>query len=137
MSLSEVNEFAIIVSSLLALALGSIWYSPLLFGKLWQRAANLSEADLEFSRPLLTRSLIVGFLSNVVVMYVIASLLRLMEVAKSSPVSLAGFLIALFGASVASMVMWEKKSLMYFVIHVGYGILIVLVGITVLALWPW
>ncbi len=131
------NELAIIVSSLLALALGSIWYSPFLFGKLWQRAANLSDADLQFSRSLIARSLIVGFLSNVVLMYVIASLLRLVDEAGFSRASLAGFLIALLGASVASMVIWEKKSLMYFVIHVGYGILIVLVGTAVLALWPW
>ncbi len=137
MSLSLVNELAIVVSALLALAVGSIWYSPLLFGKLWQQAANLSDAELEFSHSLLTRSLIVGFLSNVVLMYVIASLLRVVEEARFSPVLLAVFLIALFGASVASQVMWEKKSLMYFVIHVGYGILIVLVGTTVLTLWPW
>jgi hypothetical protein len=137
MDLSHVNELAIIVSSLLALALGSIWYSPLVFGKLWQRAANLTDADLEFSRPLLIRSLVVGFLSNIVFMYVIASLLRIGETAEFSAPSLAGLLIALLGASVASMVVWEKKSLAYFVIHVGYGVLIVLVGTAVLALWPW
>ncbi len=135
--LSEVNELAILVSALLALALGSIWYSPLVFGKHWQRAAELTDADLEFTRPALMRSLIVGFLSNVVVLYVIATFLRLSEQSGMTNGTLALLLIGLFGASVASMVMWEKKGCMYFLIHVGYGMLVVLVGITVLSLWPW
>jgi hypothetical protein len=132
-----VNELAILVSALLALALGSIWYSPLVFGKHWQRAADLTDSDLEFSRTALLRSLVVGFLSNIVVMYVIASFLRLTEITDFSRGELAVALVGLLGASIASMVVWEKKSLMYFLIHMGYAVLVVLVGITVIALWPW
>ncbi len=135
--LSEVNELAIVVSALLALALGSIWYSPLVFGKHWQRAAELTDTDLELSRLSLLRSLIVGFISNGVVLYVIATFLRLAEPSAMTRGTLAALLIGLFGASVASMVVWEKKSLMYFCIHVGYGVIVVLVGITVISLWPW
>lgn len=135
--LSEVNELAIVVSALLSLALGSIWYSPLVFGKHWQRAAGLTDADLELSRFSLMRSLIVGFLGNLIVLYVIATLLRVAEVTEMARGTLALILIGLFGASVASMVVWEKKGLMYFFIHVGYGVLVVLVGITILSLWPW
>jgi hypothetical protein len=135
--LSEVNELAILVSALLALALGSIWYSPLVFGKYWQRAASLTDADLEFTRPALARSLVIGFLSNVVVLYVIAAFLRLAEQSDMSNGMLATLLVGLFGSSVASMVVWEKKKFIYFLIHVGYGVLVVLVGITVLSLWPW
>jgi hypothetical protein len=137
MILSEVNEFAILVSALLTLALGSIWYSPLVFGKHWQRAAELADDDLVFSQAELLRSLFVGFVSNLTVMYVIALMLRQAGENHASLKGVALSLIALFAAFVASMVVWEKKSGMYFSIHVGYGILVVLVGCSVLSLWPW
>jgi hypothetical protein len=135
--LAGVNELAVLVSALLALALGSIWYSPLVFGKQWQRAAALSDADLELSRGALIRSLLVGLLSNVVVMFVIGKFLYIAERADVVRGELALLLIALLAASAASMVVWEKKRLMYFIIHMGYGVLVVLVGSTVMALWPW
>lgn len=132
-----VNELAVLASALVALALGSIWYSPLVFGTHWQRAANLSERDLELSHGALIRSLLVGLVSNVIIMYVIAVFLRATALTALTYSELAILLIGLFSAGIASMVAWEKKRIMYFVIHVGYGILVVTVGVLTLSLWPW
>lgn len=40
------NVFAIIVGTLAAFALGSLWYSPVLFGKPWMEALGLKDEDL-------------------------------------------------------------------------------------------
>jgi len=39
----QVNLIAVLVCGVASLVLGGAWYSPLLFGKAWQRAAGLSD----------------------------------------------------------------------------------------------
>ena len=39
----QVNLIAVLVCGVASLVLGAIWYSPVLFGKIWQRAAGLSD----------------------------------------------------------------------------------------------
>lgn len=38
-----VNLIAVLVCGVASLALGGLWYSPVLFGKVWQRSAGLSD----------------------------------------------------------------------------------------------
>ncbi|NNK34276.1 MAG: DUF1761 domain-containing protein, partial [Xanthomonadales bacterium] len=43
-----------LIAALSAFILGGLWYSPLLFGKAWQREAGLSDEQLARSNKLLT-----------------------------------------------------------------------------------
>ncbi len=42
----DLNYFAILVGTLAFFAVGGLWYSPLLFAKIWQRTVGLSDSDL-------------------------------------------------------------------------------------------
>ncbi len=135
--MSEVNEIAVLTASLLALALGSIWYSPLVFGRHWQKSVGLTDTDLTISNPVLVKSLAVALLSNGAVLFVIAHLVRLRDTYSFSNIELGVSITILLVASVANMVVWEKRSFMYFLIHLGYALLIVCMGIVVFTYWPW
>ena len=39
--LSDLNWLAVIVATLVYFAIGGLWYSPILFGKAWQRASGM------------------------------------------------------------------------------------------------
>jgi uncharacterized protein YjeT (DUF2065 family) len=43
---SQVNWLAVAVAASLTFVLGGVWYSPLLFGRAWQRLAGLSDAQV-------------------------------------------------------------------------------------------
>ena len=45
----EVNWIAIVVAAVGSFVLGGLWYSPVLFGKAWQREAGLTDEKL--TRP--------------------------------------------------------------------------------------
>jgi glucan phosphoethanolaminetransferase (alkaline phosphatase superfamily) len=135
--MTNINELAVIVTSLLAIALGSIWYSPLVFGAYWQKAAGLTEEDLALTKSELSRSLIVAFVSNMIVLFVIAHLVRIGTSFDIPRLHLAGALIVLIGASIASMVVWEKRPFLYFAIHTGYAALVIGMGVVVISYWPW
>ena len=42
-----VNWISVIVAALAAFAIGGLWYSPLLFSKVWQHESKLSDADIK------------------------------------------------------------------------------------------
>jgi len=43
---SKINYLAVFVAALSTFVLGGLWYSPLLFGKVWMRVNNFSESDV-------------------------------------------------------------------------------------------
>lgn len=42
----EINLLAVLVAAAASFVLGGLWYSPLLFGRAWQRETGLSDAQL-------------------------------------------------------------------------------------------
>ncbi len=135
--MTAINELAVIVTSFLAIALGSIWYSPLVFGAQWQKVAGLTDADLLLSKFELARSLAVAFFANVVVFTVIAYLIRAAALFDMSRIELAVTLSALIVAALTSMAVWEKRSLAYVLIHAGYATFMIAIGVGVISYWPW
>ena len=47
MDLSKINYLAVLVAALSTFILGGLWYSPMLFGKVWMRANNFTDANLQ------------------------------------------------------------------------------------------
>ena len=47
MDFSTINYFAVVAAAVSTFVLGGLWYSPMLFGKAWMRANNLTDADLQ------------------------------------------------------------------------------------------
>ncbi len=49
LNFSDINWLSVIVSALAAFAIGGLWYSPVLFSKVWQREVKLSDEDIKDS----------------------------------------------------------------------------------------
>ena len=45
--MGEVNLLAVLVSGVAAMVIGALWYSPLLFGKLWMNGMGFTEAKMK------------------------------------------------------------------------------------------
>jgi hypothetical protein len=43
----EINYLAVVTAAVACFLLGGLWYSPVLFGKAWQREAGLSDAQVK------------------------------------------------------------------------------------------
>jgi len=52
-----INHLAVFVCALLSLAVGALWYSPVLFFKAWQKETGLSDEQVAKANPLKTYSL--------------------------------------------------------------------------------
>jgi len=130
----EFNLWAVLVAALASFLLGGLWYSPLLFAKVWQREAGLTDAQLQNANM----GMIFGL---AFVLCLIASFVFALFLGPRPPLALglgAGFAAGLcwVSASFGVNYLFERKSLKLFLINGGYHTLqFTLIGL-ILALWP-
>ncbi len=120
-SFQTLNWIAISASTLLSFIVGSLWYSPILFGKLWQSEAGLSDEKLKNGNM----GLIFGgaFILIFISMFNLAMFLG--PKADLSFGMMAGFLTG-FGwvaTSIGVLYLFERRSLKLFFINAGYHII--------------
>jgi len=133
----SINEVAVLVSTILAIAVGSIWYSPLLFGKPWMRAVGITEEDVEISKYKMPKLIAISTITSLVALLVVSQFINISDESTKSIMYIAMLLITLFGAFTVSSVIWEKKPISYWLINLGYMAVVVFGGVAVIGYWPW
>lgn len=114
-----INHFAVVICAVANLALGALWYSPILFYRGWLSETGLSEEQLAQSSPIKTYGL--AFIFALVMSYNLAFYL---SDASTTAVwgAMAGFLAG-FGWSTlifAVIALFEQRSWKYIFINGGY-----------------
>jgi Protein of unknown function (DUF1761) len=131
--MNGINLWAVLAAAVAAFALGGLWYSPALFGRVWQREARLSDADLAARNPARTFGL--AFLLSLVAAFVFGMFL-------GPHPSLALGLGAGFAAGLAWVTasfginyLFERRSVTLFLVNGGYHTLqFTLYGVLIAAL---
>lgn len=130
----EINWIAVVVAAVGSMVLGGLWYSPALFGKVWQREAGLTDEQLKKGNMarIMGLSLLLAFLAA----WNFANFLgpRPSLVFGTMVGASAGLLWV--GASFGINYLFERKSFKLFAVNAGYHTLqFALIGL-VLALLP-
>jgi hypothetical protein len=129
----EVNYLAVLAAAAATFALGGLWYSPALFGKVWQREAGVTEEKMKSANM----GLIFGL---TFVLALIAAWVFALFLGPRPPMALglgAGFSAGLcwVAASLGINYLFERKSLKLWLINGGYHTLqFTIIGL-ILALW--
>ncbi|HBK56200.1 MAG TPA: DUF1761 domain-containing protein [Xanthomonadales bacterium] len=130
----EFNIWAVLTAAIASFVLGGLWYSPILFGRAWQRETGLSDAQINSGNMALIFGL--AFVLSLAAAFVFA-----MFLGPRPPLALglgAGASAGLFWVSSSFGInyLFERKSLKLFLINGGYHTLqFTLIGL-ILALWP-
>lgn len=131
----NVNLWAVLVSGVVASAIGMLWYSPAVFGNIWLKESGITpnEADKKNMWWLMLANLV----ASLITIFVLA---RLAELTSSTTVAsvLALAVVVWIGfiAMIAiTAVIWEKKPLKVYFINVGYWLVALLISGVILALW--
>jgi len=114
----HVNLIAVLACGVASLLLGGLWYSPVLFGKLWQRSAGLSDEQAKSGNM----GLIFGgaFVLSLIAAYVFG-----MFLGQSMPLTGAvgaGFAAGLcwVAASFGTNYLFERRPLSLWLVNGGY-----------------
>lgn len=113
----DVNWLAVLAATVAAFVLGGLWYSPVLFGKAWQKAAGLSDETLKAGNP----AVIFG---GAFVLAFIASAMFAMFIGPMTlgPAAAAGFAAGLCWVATSFGIngLFERKPLALTLINGGY-----------------
>ena len=128
-----VNWFAVIAAALSMFVIGGLWYSPILFGKRWQIAANVSDAAMSAGKPAVIFGLafVLSLLIAANLAFFVAGVPELGAVIGYSVAAGLGW--AAFGLSVIAL--FERRPFAYHLINGGYLTVAFAVMGLILGLW--
>jgi hypothetical protein len=114
-----INHWAVLVCAIANLALGALWYSPLLFYKAWMKENKFTDDDIKKVNPAKTYS--ITLLISVIISYNLAFFLG-DDKTDMAWGTTAGFLAGFgFSALIFSVVaLFEQRSWKYILINGGY-----------------
>lgn len=126
---------AVAAATIVMTAFGIVWYSPMLFGKIWAREAGIG-GDAPTPKVLLAK-----FATHMIFLFVtlamLSWLLAMIDTKVVEPVLSAAMVAGAFALLGAGVVIWEKRSLAYFWVNTLYASLAIFGGVSVVLYWPW
>lgn len=120
LSFNELNWLAIVVSAISAFALGGLWYSPVLFVKIWMRETGITEESAKSANM----AKIFGLSFMLAMLAAILLGLFLGHDAGGGVGALSGFLIGLgtIFTFLGITYLFERRSLAHFLVNASYGV---------------
>jgi hypothetical protein len=130
-----INWWAVLFAAIVKMAIGALWYSPLLFGPRWMALANCTEADMKARLPKL---LVLDFIASIVMAFVLVHAVHYTGARTFATGAAVGFFNWLgFIATVTfGLTIYEKRPWALFSIANGFQLVSLLVMGAILAAWP-
>jgi hypothetical protein len=134
---TTINYLAVVVAALAAFFIGALWYSPLLFAKQWMKAHGYSEEQIKEMQKSAMPAYLVSLVCYVVMAYVLAVFIAMMNVASATGGMWAGFLAWLGFAATLGLTanMFSERKIATFFIDAGYQLVHLLVMGAILGAW--
>ena len=132
----QVNYWAVLVCGVIAMGVGSLWYSPILLGHTWMEALDKSEEELKKDfNPVKTFGL--SFIGHLFIAY---SLAQLMAHTNANTVSegIRLSFLCWIGFIVAPMMinsLFEARSKKLLLVDTGYHLIVLLIFGVILGAW--
>lgn len=132
---ASVNYVSIVIASVLAMVVGFLWYSPMLFAKQWMKESGLKESDIKKEEA--KKGYLIMFVASLAMAFVLAQLVYvtnandLVSGATVGFMSWFGFVLTTQVAKVA----FEGQSQKLFLINVGHYLVAMMLMGAFLAMW--
>jgi len=139
MAIIDINYLAVLVTAVISMVIGGLWYSPLLFGKLWMNLSNINQRDISKAKQKgMAMSYLAAFIGALVTSYVLAHFIDYTEATTITAGMTAGFWIWLgfIATTTLGVVLWEGKPIKLYLLNNAYSIINLLIMGAILAVWP-
>ncbi len=132
-----VNYWAVLVSAIISMIIGAVWYSPLGFGQKWMKSMKFKKSEMKKMQVSANQAYALGFVSALLTMFVLAIFMQYSRVTSASHGASIAFLLWL-GLAVPVLLgsyLWENKPWSAFLIGAGYQLVSLLIAGAILGVW--
>lgn len=140
MPMLSVNYLAILIATLASMVIGSAWYSPLLFMRIWLKELGVNPDDkslMEKGKKDMPKATIGQLIASLITAYVLAHFLGYAGATNAWLGMVGGFWawLGFQATSAASHVFFEKKSWTWFAINAGCSLVTLVVMGAIIGAW--
>jgi hypothetical protein len=130
------NYFAVLVAAMAAMVVGSMWYSPLAFGKHWMRLRGQDPEKMK-DRKMPLQSMLIEFACALITAYVLAIFTVAFGAHNLYSTILLGIIVwvGFYVTLLLGEVVWEGKPFMLFLINAGLRLVNVVIMTVIVGLW--
>jgi hypothetical protein len=136
--MENINLWSILVASVVAFVISSIWYSPILFGKEWMTLTGISDDDVQAAKSKgVMKFYVLQFIFTILNFCVLGFAMSAIGTSTGSDGAFLG-LLAWVGFVLpigASNIMWEKKPFKLVLINTISMLLTFVVGGAIIGAW--
>lgn len=123
----EVNLFAILLAAVVSMAIGFLWYSPVMFAKRWMKLMGYTQESLKKDQKEMGKWYAMSFILALVTGYVLSHVIVLSENFFHYPMLQTGLTTAfwmwlgfIMPVQMTSVIFSKNKNLELFAINTGY-----------------
>ncbi|RKY84950.1 hypothetical protein DRQ11_10725 [candidate division KSB1 bacterium] len=129
----DVNLLLVLVSAIIMMVVGAIWYSPGLFGQAWLKAMNKKKSDFKRSGKVLAT----GFITSFILAYLLSIVINMSGADTFMLGALAGFWVWLgfIFTTHLEVRMYEHRPWQIFTIYTGMQLVNLLLIGGLIAIW--
>jgi hypothetical protein len=136
----SVNMMAVLVSTIAAMAIGAVWYSPLLFINRWMKEIGLDPNDkvaMEKGKKDMVKSMVGQLIASFITAFVLGQMLSYTGVTTAGvgAIFAAWIWVGFYATAGAAHVFFERKSWTWFAINTGCSLVTMLVMGAILGVW--
>jgi hypothetical protein len=132
-----VNYLAVLVAAVVSIVIGTLWFSPNLFGKAWMKETGKSESDMQAGKKMMGKMYTIATVAALVTAYVLTHFIQYAGASTWQGGAQAGFWVWLgfFATTSTGDVTWNGRSWKYWAVINGHSLLGLLVMGAILASW--
>lgn len=137
----EVNYLAVLIAAVASMAVGFVWYGPVLFGKAWMKLMGHTKEAMEKAKKEMGKTYTISFVGALVMAYVLTHVVAQGQAFYGTDPVMTGLMAGFWSwlGFVAPVQMTEvlfgsKKWNLYF-INTGYQLVSLLVMGVIISLW--
>lgn len=121
----QINLLAVALAAILNMAIGFLWYSPWMFGKMWMQLSHIQQKDCKQS----PWTLLYGFLVSLVIAYFLAFFAGALGVSTAGEGAMLGFYfwLSFIATTQISGVIWSQRPWKLFLLDTGYKLVTMVV----------
>ena len=133
----DVNWWAVVAATIASFVIGFLWYSPILFSRVWQREAKLSDEDIAGGNMPLIFGTTFVVAAIAVVLFAAAVRAGLGAEPEIGDTVVFGLVVGAgwVATTFATSYLFERRSFTLWLINAGYNVVLFLVYGVIIGLW--